>query len=138
MPSFDAEAVVDPMRFRFKPGDEYRVIPEPSTLQVQAFVNGLITEGDLLRKELANLPEDEPLEDTLKRLGPEQVEATVKRNAEIYSALCSGIPAAEELEKLPHRVFSAWAEWVRGELGPEVVSGAGRTPGQTRPSAAAA
>ena len=139
MPTFDGSAVVDPMRFRIKPDDDYRVIPEPSTLQVQAFMNAQATERERLRKELADLPKDEPLEATLERLGPEQVKAAVKRNAQMYGDLCSGIPSAQELEALPHRIFAAFAAWVSEEiLNPEAGSGAGNAQVTTLPSAAAA
>ena len=138
MPSFDAESAVDPMRFRLKADDEYRIIPEPSTLQVQAFMNAQRGERGRLRKELAEIPDDEPLEMTLERLGPEQTEAAVKRNAEMYAALCSGIPSVEELAAMKHRPFAAFASWVSEEiLNPEAVTGAGNGQGTTPPSAAA-
>lgn len=140
MAQFTAETVVEALEYTLLPYvDSKGVIPEPSTLQVQAFMNAQATERERLRKELAGLPDDEPLEATLKRLGSKQVEAAVKRNAQMYAALCSGTPSAEELAALPHRIFAAFAAWVSEQiLNPEAVSGAGRTAGQTQPSAAAA
>jgi hypothetical protein len=127
MPGFNAESVVEPLEFTLKPYAEASgVIPEPSTLQVQAYMNAVRLENERIRKEITGIPDDEPLEKTLKRMGPKQVEESIRRNSEIYSALCSGTPSAEDLAKLPHRVFAAFTAWLSKEmLDPEAVTGAG-------------
>src|ERR1700760_3721426 len=126
------------MRFRLKPDDEYRLVPEPSSLQVQAFLNARRGELDRIRKEFDGAPDDEPLEESLKRLGPAQTKAARKRSAKIYADLCSGVPSAAELEDAPHRVYNAFVEWITKEvLDPEAWTGAGGAPVINLPSAAA-
>lgn len=139
MAQFSAETAVEALEYTLVPyADSKGTIPEPSTVQVQAFMNAQRAERERLRKELDGIPDDEPLDVTLKRLGPRQTEAAVKRNAEMYAALCSGTPSAAELAQLPHRVFAAFANWVSEEfLNPEGVTGAGNGQGPTPPSAAA-
>ena len=137
MPSFDPEAVVDPMRFRLKPDGEWRVVPEPSSVQVQAFLNARRVELDRLQKELAG-GEDETVEASVKRLSPQAAKAARKRSAKIYADLCSGCPSAEELEEAPHRVYGAFVEWITKEvLDPEAGTGAGDAQVINLPSAAA-
>jgi hypothetical protein len=84
-----------------------------------------------MRRDLGVEDADKELSSTdvlaiLEKMDPERTKAAVKRQAEMYSALCSGKPTAAQLQKLPHRVMLAFARWLSEELlNPEASAGAG-------------
>jgi predicted nucleic acid-binding Zn-ribbon protein len=129
---FDAGGVVEPLHCKLAPYADFEGdIPEPSSEKIQAFMNDQRRELDALRKRIEGTSGDEDdLETELKKLTPAQVKKNRRRSAEIYSAVCSGTPSADQLEQLPHRVFAAFANWVTEEfLNPEAVTGAGNAQG---------
>jgi hypothetical protein len=137
--AFNAESIVEPMEFTLRPfADVSGVIPEPTKVQVQEFLNARAREGERLRKAFADVPEDEDFETRMARLSPEMAADVLQRSAEIHSALCSGTPSAGDLVKLPHRQFDAFTEWLAKEvLDPEAWTGAGNAQVINLPSAAA-
>lgn len=139
MASFDAASAVEPMHCKLKPFADFdAIIPEPTTEQLQAFINARSLESERARDRLKDLPDDATAGQVAEILTGEAVLGDRQRTADMYSAVCSGKPSADDLMKLPHREFTAFARWLTQEmLDPEAVTGAGNGQGQTQPSAAA-
>jgi len=144
MPSFNAANVVDPLDYDFSavPGlqDVKGTIKEPTSLQVQAYVNATRAEMVRLRRETGVVDEEDAdaVLAALEKMDPARTVEAQKRSAEILSALCSGHPTGGQLMKLPHRVMHAFSEWLAKEvLDPEVVTGAGRPRLTSLPSSSA-
>jgi hypothetical protein len=140
MAGFAADGIVEPLDYNLNPyTDVQGTITEPTSLQVQAFQTASAREADRLRRDLGVEDMDEKLSPAdvlafLEKMDPERTRAAVKRQAEMYSALCSGKPTAAQLQKLPHRVMLAFARWLSEELlNPEASAGGTNvTPIRTR------
>jgi hypothetical protein len=140
MAGFDADGIVEPLDFTLKPYvDVSGTIREPTSLQVQTFQTAIVREGERIRLELGvdDMEEKMSAADLLavmEKQDPERTAAGLKRQAEIYSALCSKNPTAAQLLKLPHRVMLAFARWLSDELlSPEASAGDGNvTPIRSR------
>lgn len=131
MAGFDAGSVVEPLHCKLKPYADFDAdIPEPSTIQVQEFVNARNVEIERVRARAKDLPDDATAEQLAAILPPDVIEADRRRSAEIYSAVCSGKPSADDLMKLPHREFQVFTAWLLEELlNPEAAAGAGNSRG---------
>ena len=131
MASFNAETAVEPMHCILRPFADFEGdIPEPTTAQLQAFRNAQAIEYERARAPLRALPDDATAEQVAEVLTEEESEAGHRRSAEIYAAVCSGKPSADQLAKLPHREFLAFTRWLEGELlSPEAGTGAGNGQG---------
>ena len=116
MTTFDASTAVEPMRFRLSKEAEWRVVPEPSSVQVQAFINARRAEGERIRELVTGLPDDATAEQVAEVLDAEQARASHRNTAEMIAAVCSGVPSADELEQLPHRQMIGFSQWLIGEL----------------------
>ena len=132
MAGFDADGIVEPLDFTLRPYvDVSGTITEPTSLQVQAFQTAVAQEVERGRRELGIGGGDEEMTNDqflviLGKIDPERTKAQVKRQAEIHAALCSGKPTAAQLQKLPHRIMSAFSKWLSEELlNPEAKAGAG-------------
>lgn len=126
--------------------------PEPTSLQVQAFLQASAREMQRLRRdaraavaaeeakeaaaaearEAGETPPEPPPDATGAELAvladadAKRGIATRKREAAMFSKLCSGNPSTEILLLLPHRVMEAWCGWLMKEvMDPEAVTGAG-------------
>ena len=129
MAGFAADGIVEPLDYNLNPyTDVQGTITEPTSLQVQAFQTAVAQEMERGRRELG-LPGGEEMTNDqflaiLGKIDPERTKAQVKRQAEIHSALCSGKPTAAQLQKLPHRIMSAFSKWLSEELlNPEASAG---------------
>jgi len=136
MAGFDAGAAVEPLHCKLKPFADFEAdIPEPSSVQVQQFLNDQRRELEEIRKRIEEAAASEDPGGGDAKASPKdptaaQVKKDRRRGAEMYSAVCSGTPPAEILEQLPHRVFAAFANWISEEfLNPEAVTGAGNGQG---------
>jgi hypothetical protein len=131
VPTFDGGSAVEPMRCKLPQSGFDGDIPEPSHVQVQAFLDAQRSELVRIRKENEGIPDDEDLEATLARINdPEKAAAAHKRSAKIYADVCSGSPSAADLEKLPFRVFAVFTTWLNQVLlNPEAETGAGSSQG---------
>jgi hypothetical protein len=134
MAKFDASSVVEPLEYDFSsiPGlaDVKGIIKEPSSVQVQKYVNDSRRELERQRTELGLVDEadSDSVIAALDKMDDERTVKEQKRSAEILSALCSGHPTGGQLMKLPHRVMHVFGQWLAGEvLSPEAVTGAGKT-----------
>jgi hypothetical protein len=129
--SFDAAKAVEPMHCILRPFADWEGdIPEPTSAQLQEFMNAKSVEAERSRKRLEDLGEEATAEQVAEVLNGDEARAGHRRQAEIYSAVCTGKPPADDLEKLPFREFNAFANWLTGELlNPEAVTGAGNVQG---------
>lgn len=137
MASFTAAGIVEPLEYDFTAmaraphliaelAEAKGTIREPTTQQVQKFMNDLELERDRTRKLMDGLGDEPDVADVVARRSPEMVDESVAHNSEIVSALCSGTPSAEHLRMLPHRIMSLFTDWITGQvLNPEAVTGAG-------------
>lgn len=155
MATFNAASILEPLDYDFTSlagepnniselADARGTTPEPSSPQVQAFFQASAREVQRVqreaRKALADAeaaeasgePVPEPTDAELAaqdKAEEKRAEASRRRQAAMVSKLCSGNPSAEILMKLPHRMASAYGEWLVGEINdPEAVTGAGRPP----------
>jgi len=133
MAKFDAGNVVEALDYDFTaiPGlaDVKGTIREPTSAQVQLYVNASRAELARMRREAGVVDETDPeaVIAALEKVSPERTVQAQKNNAEILSALCSGHPTGGQLMKLPHRVMHAFGEWLAREvLDPEALTGAGK------------
>ena len=105
MAGFNAEGIVEPLEYTLKPYvDAAGVIKEPTSLQVHTFRTETLRESQRFRREVGEdlgLGTDSDGEETLtadqmlaimEKQGPERSAAALKRQADMYSALCSGKP----------------------------------------------
>jgi hypothetical protein len=140
MASFDASSVVEPLDYDFSGlaepphlikglADVRGVIREPTSKQVQAYVNASKREMARQRQEIGDVDEQdaEAVIAALEKMDDDRTVAAQKRSAEIVSALCSGHPTVAQLMLLPHRVMHLFGEWIANEvLNPEAVTGDGK------------
>lgn len=146
MGSFDAAGIVEPLDYKFaKFKGPNGTIKEPSDDQIMAFSRAMIAHERKIRKlnPASGLPDDAPYEDQLdaaeKYAADFPVTDMALAEAQIFSDLCSGKPAAEDILKLPRRIRTAFYQWLRDELmNPEVSAGGGSAQVLTLPSAPAA
>lgn len=126
-------------------------IREPTSLQVQAFMQASAREMQRLRREARAAVADsesaaddgtaagngtgEPAGDgdvtdeqlaVLADADAKRGSAARRREAAMYSKLCSGEPSADVLLLLPHRIMAEFGRWlVKEVMDPEAVTGAG-------------
>jgi hypothetical protein len=122
-------------------------IREPTSLQVQAYLQASAREMQRLRREARAAVADAETADAAGEAaepGPDATDAqlaalasadakkgdaTRRREAAMFSKLCSGDPSTEILLLLPHRIMAAFVEWLMKEvMDPEAVTGAGSPP----------
>jgi len=124
MAGFNAATAVDPLDFDFsKYGGPTGVIPEPSTKQVEAFLN---TAQDVAK--LLGIAPGQAL--SVESISAIPQDAAEKMNAlmtERVLELCAGEITEEDLDKLPFRVRSAFTAWLAGELAPDPTTPAAAT-----------
>jgi hypothetical protein len=145
MAGFTADGIVEPLDFDLRPYvDLQGTIKEPTSAQVQAFMTDNRKHMEESRRELfGDAGDDDVISGAewlaaLEKLDEGKTAATLRRNAEIYAALCSGKPTAAQLGKLPYRVMIAFTNWISNEvLNPEAVTGAGNAQVIPLPSSAA-
>lgn len=140
MASFNASTVVEALDYDFsglaepphliKGLAEVRgTVKEPTSKQVQAYVNASKREMARQRKEIGDVDESDgdAVLAALDRMDDDRTLAAQKRSAEIVSALCSGHPTTAQLMLLPHRAMHLFGEWIANEvLNPEAVTGDGK------------
>jgi hypothetical protein len=126
---FDGDDVVD-LSFDFSKwkGPRKTDIPEPSTEQMAQFYTDLARlaqrQLDLGRAE-PEVPEDETPEQRDVRLEGQLAEAQrvglemEHERSQIYAAVCSDTPTADELLALPHRVRRSFYGYLSRMLSPE-------------------
>lgn len=166
LPAFDAGGIVGALDYDFTAlagapnnirglADAKGTIREPTSLQLQQFMQASAKEMQRIqrqaRKAVADsaardagdgtgdgAPDDDAGVTAMADVDIKAANAARKRDAENLSRLCSGDPGAETLLLLPHRIKSAFSEWLLKEMmDPEVVTGAGAPPQQmARPPAA--
>jgi hypothetical protein len=134
MAGFSADGIVEALDYDLNPYvDAKGVIQEPTSLQVQTFQTATMREANQMRLELGgDRGDDAPLTTSeilafLAKLDPERQKAALKRQADMFSALCSGKPTAAQFLKMPHRPMLAFANWISGELlNPEASAAGGK------------
>jgi hypothetical protein len=148
MPAFDAGTVVEALEFTFEPYVKgcKGVIKEPSDEQIATFMAGMrerIADArklgmEELKTDEAGQVDPEQLVDALDALTPEQTVAQLRRMSELYGALCSGRPSADQISRLPLRRRAAFFAWFQKEaINPEAGPGAGTAQVIKLPAAAA-
>ena len=135
MAGFNAANIVEPLDYDFtaiKGLENVKgTIPEPTSLQVQTFLTASRKEADRNQRDLGITGDAEDMTKeqilaVLDKASPSRTQAAKKREAEIFSDLCSGTPTAGQLLELPHRIMIEFAKWVTKEvLDPEVSTGGG-------------
>lgn len=130
---FEAAHVVEPLEYDFRPYvDVHGSIDEPMDAAINKFSVAWRKEIIAAAKEVGGDPEaiakmsqTEYLE-TLEKIDPEKTQATIRRQAELFSQLCGGRPSPAQLMHLPPRVRLRFFRWLNDEvLNPEVETGAG-------------
>lgn len=150
MATFNAASILEPLDYDFTAlanhpnnirelADAKGTTPEPTSERVQAFLQASAREMQRLRREAraavadAETGKDDPAGDASDAelaavAGTDAKRGTEarKREAAMYSRLCSGDPSAATLLKLPHRHMAAWCGWLLKEvMDPEAVTGDG-------------
>lgn len=137
MASFTAAGIVEPLDYDFTAmakaphliaglADAKGTIKEPSTRQVQQFMNDTALERERTSHLMDGLGEEATASDVVARRSPEAIDESERRNSEIVAELCSGAPTAEQVRLLPHRIRALFIEWITEQvLNPEAVTGAG-------------
>ena len=139
MPGFSAAEIAEPLEFDLRPHlDKAGVITEPTDRQIATFQKAMRKEqlqgarelgAAQHAKDVAEMSPEEFL-GVLEKTKLDDTEATLKRQATIYAALCSNDPSAADLLKVPLRVRLGFYRWLLGEvMNPEAGAGAG-TSGQ--------
>lgn len=143
MPGFVGAEIAEPLAYDFSPANapgtgQSGVIREPTDKQIITFQKAFRREmlqaaRDLgvaqKAKDVAEMDPDEFLA-ALEKTNLDNSEATVKRQAKLFSDLCSGDPSTADLLKVPLRMRLGFYRWLQGEiLNPEAGAGAG-TSGQ--------
>jgi hypothetical protein len=124
MGKFDAASAVDPLEYDFtKYGGSSGTIPEPTTKQVESFMNAAIE----IAGELGLTPGKPVSMDEIAGMSKDVAEQMNSQMTVRVLALCGDTITAEDLDKLPYRVKAAFIAWLAGELNPE-----SRAPGTTR------
>lgn len=127
MPQFDAGAVVEPLRCKFKPLVDFdEVIKEPSDTLIGQFLSdmkkitsdaaGLVKAAEKL--DSGDGEEPDPLA-VLAALDDLDGDAYVEMMAEIamaFSRLCQGRPSTEQLLALPLRARQLFFAWLTKEV----------------------
>lgn len=142
---FKAEGLVQPLDWDFKPYiDASGVIDEPMDKELSEFSDAWRKEIIESAKDVGANPKDledmgrEEILKILEAIDPEKQKATARRQAEIFSRLCSGHPTTAQLMKLPPRVRGRFYRWLNSEVvSPEAEPGAGNGQVIQLPSAAA-
>lgn len=155
MAVFNAGSILEPLDYDFTamagPPNNIRelaeakgTIKEPTSLQVQAYMQASAREMQRIRREARAVVEaaekeqdgeapdpgaDDATDSQLAAVADRDVkrsEAARKREAAMVSKLCSGDPSTETLLLLPHRIANEFGKWLVQEvLDPEAVTGAG-------------
>lgn len=131
MAKFDAATAVEDLEYDFtKYGGGAGVIPEPST----GAVNQFFAQMRILLNEAKGLM---PNAEQNEEMSPEEMAETLEgmddtmakaaefqgRSAAAISALCSGEPSTEDLEKLPLRVSREFTKWLVRQINPKAEEG---------------
>lgn len=143
---FKAEGLCEALDYDFSPFvDAKGTIDEPMDGQLAAFSEAWRKEiidsagevGATSIDDLAKMDRDQVLE-ILQAVDPEKTKATLRRQAEIYSALCSHHPSAAQIMKLPPRYRIKFYRWLTEKVvNPEAATGGGNGQVLTLPSAVA-
>jgi hypothetical protein len=140
MPGFQAEHIVEPLDYDFRPYVQaHGTIPEPTDKQIAAFLRGLKEVVDVVQ---ADLPDDVSADDpaavlkAMDNLDPEKTIEQMGKMADVYAGLCSGTPTAEQISALPMRIRSIFFNWLQSEvMSPEAATPAGNGQVRTLPAA---
>jgi hypothetical protein len=144
MAGFDAGKAVSPLDYTLKPYiDVAGRLKEPSDRQIADFMDGIKSlfkqaqAAGLEGLEDTDSTDPNTLIDALDQLSGDAVVEMFGTMAEMYAALCSGVPSKEQLLQLPLRVRGAFYAWVQDEvINPEAAPAAGMRPVTTLPRAA--
>jgi hypothetical protein len=117
MGSFVLSDEVGELTYNFEPYGGSGVIPEPSSMQIQVFRQGL---ADLIEgtptpgnpQEMAPADFVHALSSILKRDSSENDEKVMHMAADV----CTGQPSYDEIKALPYRARSAFLGWLVGTL----------------------
>lgn len=130
---FNAGSVFEPLDWDFTAFDGGTgTTPEPTTRQIEDYLTGLRELIENIRN-LANQAvsdddadadddEDEFTEDRVAEVmdsidpNTSEGERQMDNMTELIAELCSHEPSVEQLEKLPHRVRTAFFGWITGQL----------------------
>src|ERR1035441_5376005 len=144
MAGFSAANIVEPLDYSLKTFVEIEgTTTEPTSLQVQTFLTASRKEADRNQRDLGITGDGEDMTReqilaVLDKASPARTQAAKKREAEIFSDLCSGTPSAADLLKLPHRIMIEFAKWITSEvLDPEASPGGGGAQVVNLPSSSA-
>jgi hypothetical protein len=135
MAGFQAEGVVDPLDYDFKPYVKASgTIPEPTDKQVGEFLSGI---KKIIKDMEAEVPSDIDPADTaailaaIDDLDPAKTIEQMARMCKVYADLCSGTPTEQEIADLPMRIRSIFFQWLQSEvMSPEAAAPVGN--GQVR------
>jgi len=113
---FDA-AQTSPLEFTFRPHvDVAGTIPDPSEARVRAFNLAV----DQLRREASEetdrLLKDHADDPDLAEQADAIAERLHEKELDLVAELCAGTPTREQIADLPHRVRTAFMEWLGEEL----------------------
>jgi hypothetical protein len=128
MAGFDSGTAVEAMDFNFEAhGGPKGVIPDPSQKKMRKFQRAA---GEIQRefKLLMKANEDDDKNPTLSaeelNALADKADALSDKLDDVIAEMCSGIPSAEEVHKLPHRVKMAFTEWLMEQFRPEASTAA--------------
>lgn len=118
---FDAGAALEPLDYNFEKFDAGSgTIPEPTRAQIRDFEKWrLSTFGDAAT--VADLAE------RYQAMSDDEAAESDREAVVAIARLCSDSPNAEQLEKLPARVFRAFWAWLWTQLTDPTLSGSATT-----------
>ncbi|HTJ67547.1 MAG TPA: hypothetical protein VL551_08475 [Actinospica sp.] len=144
MAGFNAEAVVEPLDYSFRPHvDKAGTIKEPTDRQIAAYLAGV---KKLIKDYRGQLPDDliggsTDMAAVLSAVEDLDAEVTVRFNADmagLFADLCSGDPSKDDILALPPRIRAVFARWLQQEvMAPEAAPGGGNAQVKTLRSVAA-
>lgn len=122
MAKFDASKAVEALDYDFTAfGGGVGVIPEPTSGQVEGFFNTIKQLAKEVKAKQGSLEAVNEVDaaDTLAEMDDNFMSEYEAEMSEAIAELCSGTPNADEVNRLPFRVRTAFIQWLVGELRPE-------------------
>lgn len=128
MSTFNAAEVVEPLDYDFgRHADAKGTITDPSPGRVAEFGRALLQHQQRVNALAPELAADADTGDRLTALAElsESMEkaGAAREEAEIYAALCSGAPSADDIMSLPYRLRESFYAWLRDEITPNGATG---------------
>lgn len=116
MSTFNLTDEVGALDYNFEPYAGKGTIPEPSTMQIQAFRQAL---GEMLGEvdeDSSNKVDDVALAKRLAEYLKSDTTEADEKSLHIVADVCSNQPSFDDLQALPYRARQAFFGWVVGML----------------------